>query len=254
MANLVVNRPKTHLVLPDSHAHPSFNNDRFEIFGKLMADLKPDVFVNIGDLADFPSLCAHSNPMEREGARYKADCDVAYDAQEKVFSPIRKLKKKLPRCVWTLGNHDIRPERYVKEHPQLEGKLRNEDIGYKDFPWEVYPFLQAVDLDGIDYSHYFTSGLMGRPIGGTHPSWTTIKKRNKSSVFGHSHVFDVKVDRTDGRSLLGINVGCFVDYHADYAGPSNHIWHRGVVIIHGVEDGIGDVEFVSMSRLKKIYG
>jgi hypothetical protein len=245
---------KTHLILPDSHAHPSYNNDRFNLFGQLIQDVKPDVVINIGDLADMASLCAHSNPLEKEGARYKADCNAAIDAQERLFHYVRKAKKKMPRFVWTLGNHDIRPERYVKEHPHLEGKLRNEDIGYKEFPWEVYPFLEAVDIDGIDYSHYFTSGLMGRPISGTHSAWSTIKKRNKSSVFGHSHVFDLKIDRTHGRDLMGINVGCFVDYDANYAGPANSIWHRGAVIITEVEDGVGDVQWVSLTKLKKVYG
>ncbi|MBU6231646.1 metallophosphoesterase [Patescibacteria group bacterium] len=243
-----------HLILPDSHAHPDYPNDRFDWFGKLVLDIKPDVVINIGDLADHASLCAHSNPLEKEGARYKADCEAAYDAQSRIFAPIRKAKRKNPRWVWTLGNHDIRPERYVQQFPHLQGKLRNDDIGYNDFPWEVIPFLEPVDIDGIDYSHYFTSGLMGRPIGGTHSAWSTIKKRNKSSVFGHSHLFDFKVDRTGGRSLLGIASGCFVDYHAGYAGPANDVWHRGVVVISDIEDGIGDVEWISINRLKKAYG
>lgn len=244
---------KTHLILPDSHAHPDYSNDRFTWFGKLIMDLKPEVVINIGDLADMASLCGHSKPSELEGARYEADCNAAKDAQERIFSPVRKAKKKMPRFIWTLGNHDIRPERYTDQFPVLKGKLRNEDIGYKDFPWEVYPFLEAIDVDGIDYSHYFVSGLLGRPIGGVHPAYSTVKKRNKSSVFGHTHLFDYKLDRTDGRSLMGINVGCFVDYHAGYAGPSNHMWSRGVVVIRDVEDGIGDVQWISMERLKKEY-
>jgi len=245
---------KTHLVIPDSHAHPDHPNDRFSWLGELILDVKPDVVVNIGDLADFASLCMHSKALEREGARYKADCEAAYDAQERIFRPIRKAKKKHPRWVWTLGNHDIRPDRFAVDNPTFQGKLSYKDTGCGEFPWEVYPFLEAVDIDGIDYSHYFTSGIMGRPIGGTHPAWTTIKKRNKSSVAGHSHVFDLKVDRTQGRDLLGLSVGCYVDYHADYAGPANFMWARGVCVIRDIEDGIGDVEFININRIKKAYG
>ena len=43
---------KTHLILPDSHAHPDYSNDRYTWIGKLIMDIKPDVLINIGDTAD----------------------------------------------------------------------------------------------------------------------------------------------------------------------------------------------------------
>lgn len=244
----------THLILPDSHAHPDHNNDRFTWFGKLVHDLKPDVVVNIGDLADMASLCFHSKHIELEGARYRADCDVAIDAQDRIFHEVRKHKKKLPRFVWTLGNHDIRAQRFVEAHPVFEGHVRNDDIGYKDYPWEMYDFLDTVEIDGIAYSHYFTSGLMGRPIGGTHPAWSIIKKRNQSSTCGHSHVTDYKIDRTPGKSLMGLVCGSYIDYNAGYAGPANDMWSRGIAVCRNVEDGLYDFEWISINRLREVYG
>lgn len=243
-----------HLILPDSHATPDQNNDRFTWFGKLVHDLKPDVVVNIGDLADMASLCFHSKPIELENARYKRDCDSSIDAQERIFHEVRKHKKRQPRWIWTLGNHDIRPQRFVEANPIFEGHLKNEDIGYKDFPWEVYPFLDTVRVDGIAYSHYFTSGVMGRPIGGQHPAWTIIKKTNESSTCGHSHVTDYKIDRTPGRSLMGLVCGSYIDYQAGYAGRANDMWSRGVAVCRNVEDGLYDYEWISINRLKDAYG
>jgi hypothetical protein len=244
----------TILVLPDSHAHPEFSNDRFIWAGKLIHDIKPDVVINIGDLADMASLCFHSKKIELEGARYQADCDASIDAQEKLFHEVRKHKKKQPRWIWTMGNHDVRPQRFVDENPVFEGKLKNEDIGYEDFPWEMVPFLEPIEVEGIDFQHYVTSGLMGRPVGGTHPAWSIIKKRNKSSVVGHSHVVDYKVDKTPGRSLMGLAVGCYCDYEAGYAGPANDMWSRGIAVLHNAEDGVFDFEWISMNRIKQQYG
>lgn len=242
-----------HLIIPDSHAHPDHPNDRFTWLGKLIHDTKPDVVVNIGDLADMASLCFHSKPIELEGARYAADVAASVDAQERLFHEVRKHKKKLPRFVWALGNHDIRPQRWADANPVFQGQIRNEDIGYKDFPWEVYPFLDVVRIDGIAYSHYFTSGLMGRPIGGTHPAWSIIKKRNESSTCGHSHVTDYKIDRTPGRSIMGLVVGSYIDYEAGYAGPANDMWSRGVAICDNVEDGLYDFQWISLNRIKAEY-
>src|SRR5438067_6700333 len=109
----------------------------------------------------------------------------------------------MPRFIWTLGNHDIRAERFVQDNPHLEGTLKNEDIGYKDFPWEVYPFLEPVRVDGVAYSHYYTSGVLNRPIGGVHPAWSMIQKGHESRTCGHSHLRDYKIDATTGRSLMG---------------------------------------------------
>ena len=55
---------KRHLIIGDSHAHPDFNNERFTWLGKLIHDSRPDVVVNIGDMADMASLCAHSKAIE----------------------------------------------------------------------------------------------------------------------------------------------------------------------------------------------
>jgi hypothetical protein len=243
-----------HLIIGDSHAHPDFSNERFTYLGKLIHDLRPDVVINIGDLADMASLCFHSKPIELEGARYKRDCASAIDAQERLFHEVKRHKKKLPRFVWTLGNHDIRPQRFVEANPIFQGHVKNEDIGYNEFPWETHSFLEPVIIDGIAYSHYFTSGIMGRPIGGTHPAWTIIKKRNQSSTCGHSHVVDYKIDKTPGRSLMGLCVGCYVDYEASYAGPANDMWSSGIAVCDNVADGIYDFRWISMKQIKKEYG
>jgi hypothetical protein len=48
-------------------------------------------------------------------------------------------------------------------------------------------------------------------------------------------------------------VGVFQDWYADYAGAANELWWRGAIILHNVEDGRFDPEWVSMDRLKKAY-
>lgn len=241
------------LIIGDSHAIPNTSHDRFSWLGKLIHDVKPTTVVNIGDLADMGSLCFHSKPLELEGARYKADCEASIEAQDRIFHEVRKAKKKLPRFVWTLGNHDIRPQRYAEANPVFVGAVKNEDIGYNDYPWDVYPFLEPVEIGGVDFAHYFTSGVMGRPIGGVHPAYTMIKKRNKSCVAGHSHVLDFKIDKTPGRSLMGLVVGNYIEDDLGYAGPANDMWSRGVAICDNVEDGLYDFRWISLNQIKKEY-
>lgn len=242
------------LVVPDSHAHPDFNNDRFTWLGKLIYDVKPDVVVNIGDLWDFPSLSRHASNKELETKRYKSDLDAGHDAMERINHEIRKHKRKLPRRVFCLGNHDIRPDRLVSENPRLEGSVGLSDLALeRHHRWEQIPFLEPIEIEGVSFAHYFTSGIMGRPIGGIHPAYQMAVKGFRSCVGGHSHLLDFKQIRNSGRVVSGLTVGCFFDYTMDYAGPANDMWWRGVVILRNVKNGDYDLETISLERIREAY-
>lgn len=241
------------LVIGDSHAIAGTSNERFTWLGRLIHDIKPTVVVNIGDLFDFPSLCFHAKKAELEGARYQADVDIGLDAQDRILHELKKHKKRLPKMIFCLGNHDIRPDRFVEDNPLFKGKISTKDCKFDDYWDEVHPFLSPVDVAGVDFLHYATSGVMNRPVGGTHPAWTIIKKRNKSTVVGHSHVLDYKVDKTPGRSLMGLAVGNYIEDDLNYAGPANEMWSRGISILDNAEDGLFDFSWISMNRIKKTY-
>lgn len=257
---------KTHLVIPDSHAKPDVPNDRFELLGKLIIDLKPDVIVNIGDMADMESLCSYDKGKKSfEGRRYKKDIDAVIDAQDKMFKPIddynlkqkiNKQKKYDPRLVYCLGNHENRINRVVENHPELDGTISIEDLRLDDYGWEVYDFMSPVIVDGILYSHYFVTGIMGKPISGLHPAHSMLQKKYQTCTQGHSHILDYKVVTTgEGRKLQGLSVGCFLekDQYEAYAGEeANAMWWRGVVIKHITDNGY-DPEFISIERLEKMY-
>lgn len=245
----------THLVIPDSHAHPDFDNRRYTMLGMLIHDLKPDTVIDIGDWWDMPSLCSYDRGKKSfEGRSYKRDIEAGLDAQDRMMHEIKKYKKKLPRFVRTLGNHENRVNRAVELDRVLDGTIGTDDFMSKEYGFEEYPFLEAVDIDGIDYSHYFVTGVSGRPIGGEHPAYSLLTKRFKSSTCGHVHTFDYCI-RTGGRDKLhGAVVGVYQDYHADYAGPANDIWNPGIVVKRGVENGAYDIEHISLKRIEEAYG
>lgn len=256
MANLKLNRPQTHLIIPDSHAHPDHNNRRYEWLGELINDIKPDVVIDIGDWWDMSSLCSYDKGTKGfEGRRYKRDIDAGLDAQERVYDITRRNKKKLPRFVRTLGNHEQRIAKAVDRDPVLEGTIGLNDLQSKEYGWEQHEFLSPVVIDGVAYQHYFTSGIMGRPISGERHAQTLILKQLASCTQGHSHLFDYCV-RSDvrGRKVHGCVVGVYQDYDADFAGPANAMWNPGIVVKRGVFDGSYDVEHISLKRIKEQYG
>lgn len=156
-------RSRTHLIIPDCQIHDGVPTEHLEWVGNYIADKRPDVIVCIGDFADMPSLCSYDRGKKRaEGQRYVHDIEAARSAMERLTTPFRSLEGYRPRMVLTLGNHEDRITRAVEDFAVMEHAIGLHDLAYESFGWEVYPFLEVVKMDGIEYSHYFTSGPMGK--------------------------------------------------------------------------------------------
>lgn len=252
-----------HLIIPDSHAKPGESNRRFKWLGEYIIEHQPDVIIDIGDSADMSSLGKYDvGKVCAEGRRYVDDIASYHDAQKKIMCAMdrynnthTKWKKKTyrPKLVKCRGNHEYRIERAAGETPSLFGHISYEDLQEEKFGWEVHPFLKPVNIDNICYKHYFTSGVMGRAIGGINHARSIVSKAYMSSVCGHSHMRDFWED-TDacGRKVFGLVVGCFFEHDEHYTTENDRFW-RGIVHLRGVCNGQAEPEFLSMDCLKQEY-
>lgn len=250
-----------HLIIPDGHAHPDYNNSRFDLVGKYIADTLPHVVVDMGDTADMPSLCNYDKGKKGfERNSYRADIDVARDASARIKHYIRSRKRKQPAWFRHKGNHEVRIDRAISlDHVLLEGVIGYHDFQFEEDGWTIIDYNGSTPgvntIDGIAYAHYFTSGIMGRPISGVHPAYQLLHKQYQSCVQGHTHTMDMCMrTKADGTNILGIVSGVFIDYHMEYAGEANNLWWKGLVHIKNIENGFGDPEFISIEQLKKVYG
>ncbi len=249
----------THLVIPDPHAHPSHHNKRAEWLGKLVIDLKPDVVINLGDTADMPSLCSYDKGKGSfHGRTYRADIMAHNDFQDRLWSTVRSAKKKMPRRVTLIGNHEERIGRAIDMQPELEGVITYDDLELERWYDTIVPYVGgtpgSIVINGVMYAHYAITGVSGRPISGEHTAYSLLAKQYHSTVVGHLHTFDYAVrTRADGRKMHGLCAGVFQDYDADWAGEANKLWWRGVCVLRGVEDGQFDLETICMERLRKEY-
>ena len=250
----------THLVIPDPHAHPNFNNDRAIWLGKLIKDLKPDVVVNLGDMWDLPSMASYDKGKKSFfGRTYRADIDAGRDFDEKLWEPVRRAKKKKPLSIFIEGNHEFRLKRLLEMQPELENLVSFNDFDLKRNYNEIVEYNGQtpgiIEVDGVNYSHFFISGVMGRPVGGIHPANSLLSKQHSSCTCGHIHTTDFSTHTLpSGKRIMGLVAGVFQDYDSPWAGEINKHWWRGVIIKRGVEDGCYDPQWVSMDELRKEYG
>lgn len=251
----------THLVFGDAHAHPDFNNDRATLLGRMILDIKPDVVVNIGDGADMPSLSSYDKGLSHfTGRNYRQDVESFLDFEDKLWSPIKTARRKLPHRVFCIGNHEDRIERAIAKSPELDGAismshLRLHKTYDKVVPYDGYGTPGIIEIDGIQYAHYVVAGVSGRPLSGLHHGNSLIQKRHVSTTVGHTHVFNYSSVPIKGgqQRLNGLALPCLTDYSVDWAGNVTDLWSRGVVIKRNVKDGGYDLEYVSLERMIKDY-
>ncbi len=156
-----------------------------------------------------------------------------------------------PRKVMLLGNHEFRINRVIEDDPRLEGTISIDDLGYREAGWEVYPFLEVVNIEDIMFSHYFTSGVMGRPVASAR---LMLQKKHRSCVQGHVQHRDIAYSHTaDGRELVGLFCGTAYRDHHDYLGNQGQDHFRGVWILKNVKDGSFEPVAYTLDELEERY-
>ena len=250
------------LVIPDVQVKPGNDFKFLTTIGNYIVEKKPDIIVNLGDFADMPSLSSYDVGKKAfEGRRYKTDVETVHTAMEALLEPLERFNERArtqhrerynPRRVLCLGNHEARIERAVENDAKLEGVLSSDDLKYREYGWEVYPFLDVVVINNIAFSHYFTTGVMGRPCTSAQMMLT---KKHMSCIAGHQQGLQFATSyRADGRRITSIIAGSCYEHNEDYMGPQGNHHYRGIVMLNDVTpDGEFDIMPVSLRYLRNKY-
>lgn len=252
----------THLIIPDTQVKPGVDTSHLMWAGKYAADKKPDVIIHLGDHWDMPSLSSYDKGKgSMEGKRYVEDIKSGNSALKLFMEPIikeqnrqRRNKKPVwkPRLVFLLGNHEQRIERAVNDNIQLDDLIGYQDFNLEEYGWEVHPFLEVVTIDGVAYSHFFTSGVMGRSCTSAR---VMLTKKHMSCVQGHCQDRDIAFGkRADGTPMTAIMAGIFYSHEEEYLNPQTNGSWKGVWMLHEVQQGAFDEMPVSFDYLEKKYG
>lgn len=249
------------LFIPDSQVKPGQDFTFLRCIGHYIIDKKPDVIVHAGDFADMESLSSYDKGKKSfEGRRYKADIKAAHEGMEALLGPLKaynemqwrnKKAQYRPRMVLTLGNHEERILRTIQNEPMLDGAIGLDDLKYKEYGWEVHDYQEVVVIEGIAFSHFFTTGTMGRPATSAQ---ALLTKKHMSCIAGHQQGRQsATAVKADGKQITAIIAGSCYEHEESYLGPQgNRHWH-GILMLHNVEDGSFDECFIPLHYLKTKY-
>lgn len=249
------------VVIPDCQVRPGNNFDFLSAIGNYITAKKFDRIVCLGDFADLPSLSSYDiGKKSFEGRRYIHDIEAANEAMETLLDPIvasnaqaKKNKQKLytPSMDMFMGNHEYRIERAVNNDPKIEGVISSDDLCYKNYGWKQHEFLDIGVIDGVAFSHYFVTGVAGRPAAS---AAAQIRKTNMSCISGHQQGLQIATaNRADGARLTSVIAGSCYEHDEDYLGRQGNRHWRGILVLHEVNNGQFDLMPVSLDFIKRKY-
>lgn len=237
-----------HFVIPDTQVKPGVPINHLEAAGNYIVDKKPDVLIHLGDHWDMHSLSIYDKGTKKgEGVNYQEDIDSGQEGMQALLAPInryndrrRKYKEKLykPKMVFCLGNHEQRIERYTNANPELIGKCTYADFELEKSGWEVYDFLDPVDVHGILYCHYFVnpSSLKKNVLGGNVDN--KLRHIGQSFTMGHQQTLQIGLRYlNNGTCQRGLVCGSFYQHEEDYMGHQGNHHYRGCLYKHEVKNG-----------------
>ncbi len=252
---------RVHIVIGDTQARRDVPTAHLGWIGRFIVDEfwgRPDVrIIHLGDHFDMPSLSSYDKGMRAmEGRRYLDDIEAGNDAFSELCEPLHRANRTRRKC-WRpdrhflLGNHEDRITRATETDAQLEGTLSLSDLNPAEWGWQVHPFLEPVDLDGVSYAHYFHPPTSDRPYTGA--ALLRLQKIGHSFVQGHQQGMQY-ANRPVGMSRQhALILGSTYLHEERYMGPQHTAYWRGIAVCHQVERGDYDVEFISLSRLCRRY-
>ena len=255
----------TIFVIPDAQVEPDTPMDHLGWVGEeILSYRKRDnlIVCDLGDHAHMASLSSYDKgKREMEGRRYNADIESANAGMDLICGPTdrhnrmkRRDKEKQFRPRWELflGNHEYRIDVATSLDPKLHGTISTDDLNYREWGWNVHPFLEVVMIEGIAFSHYFVNSANGRPMSGMIE--TRIKNVGCSFVQGHQQGLKVgMVENATHRRRRGIVAGSCYLKNEDYRGPQGMGEWRGVLVLHEVQDGDYCLMEVSLDYLCRKY-
>lgn len=235
------------LVIPDTQVRPGVPLEHLTWAGRYIAEKQPNYVVHLGDHWDMPSLSSYDRGKRCfEGRRYRDDVEVGNRAMKMLTDQYRGIRGYRPQEHFLEGNHEDRIERATQLQPELHGTIGLHDLNLAG--WNVRRFLEVLTLEGIKFSHYFTSGLYGRPVAS---AAVLLRVAAGSAVMGHSQRVDLAVHEKTG--AIALMAGLYYQHDEDYLGPQGNHCRRQLVMLNECRNGIFDPMFVSLDYLKSRF-
>lgn len=195
------------LAIGDPHERPGSSakaRKRWRAAARFAIRQRPDVILWIGDHWDMSSLpkAAKSRggvgrPANVRKTTFIQDIEAGRQAILDFLDEINRYNRRAsrncrkwsiykPRMVFCLGNHEMRIDESGATFEEYVD-LINVKTWITDWlaarGFEVFPFLEPVEINAVFFAHFYESGLMGKAVA----IGNAMRQIGRSAVWGHTH-------------------------------------------------------------------
>lgn len=207
----------------DTHV-PYQNKRHVEVGLRLMEDVRPEFFIDAGDMFDFYEL----SDFEKDPSVFARSLQGEFDDGRYIFQAADRFAG---RIVKLQGNHEDRMARTLFKNPGLWGlrALQLEACAELPIKTEVFPYLSMLRI-GPFHVHHGADG--GKAFGA--PQYLAAAKWRKYGLdmaFGHHHRNDLFAVKHGGKVRRVWGVGSMADYsQLKYCNHPN--WTESLGLLH----------------------
>jgi predicted MPP superfamily phosphohydrolase len=210
---------------PMSEEHPSWT-----VAKKFLRDFQPDRIVYGGDICSVDSISYFNNKRPRLAEERRYSDDVAATRRQ-----LKLVQKYNPNAEYDyiIGNHEFRVQRYIDEHPAMEGTMDwAVDVGLRsDFGMNVVEFNKVLKVGKASIMHGWYWNI--------YHAAKTIDKYGDNIFYGHVHEHQVALKNimaTD-KPIMGMSIGCLSAVNPDYRHNMPTRFQNGLLILDLHRDG-----------------
>ena len=231
----------THLVgLFDIH-YPYENMPALREVFNYISDAQPNVVVLGGDVVDLDMLHNKASRREVENKRLLRDFDYAKRR-------LSVLRERIPNAkIYQLeGNHDERSERYIDDHPELEGMLEIPTVlGLADLGIEYVPSWRQGEILTVGKANF----IHGQYANKNH-AFSTVDNYGCNMFYGHIHDIQSasKILHGDDSTLIAQSCGCLCRYDMPYLMGRPTKWQNAFLNMYLQPNGFFNHQVVSIFK------
>lgn len=233
------------IVLPDIHA-PYEDKASLAAVEQLMAELRFDGYLQLGDLIDFECISSHNanNLRAVEGRRIKYEYEAAAKILDRHQALVRANNKDA-QFVILEGNHEYRMTRYIDANPAVEGFMEVPsalEFGRRKIRWVPYW------SEGKTFKIGKATFIHGR-YGGEHHAKKHATKFGCNIFYGHIHdvqAFSLEQLGQDS-TLVGQSLGCLC-LPQKYMRGAPDKWQQAFAIFEFFPDGFFSYQVIRIFK------
>lgn len=209
----------TIVVFSDAHYWPGKPTLAHRALVEVVKELKPKIVIGNGDLFDGARISRFPRNGWEEVPRVSEELEAATERLAEVRHAYSRA-----RFIRTMGNHDIRFDRYISENAsELEG-IKGTRLSDHLPAWEEC--MSVFVNKNTMIKHRFNGGI--------HAGYNNVLKAGTSMVTGHTHILEVRPwgDYTGRR--YGVQTGAIADTNGEqfsYTEDNPTPWCSGFAVV-----------------------